>query len=180
MTCIIGLVDGSNVYVGVDSAGSDGHLIRARKDQKIFSRRGFLYAYCGSFRVGQVLRYSFTEPARNQEINLETYMARDYVNALINCFSDAGVCSKHYEIKSIANNSSILVVTEGRLFQVQSDFQIAEAVCGYIADGSGSEFALGALYASKKAKPRDRIIAALEAAQEFCTTVREPFFVEQA
>ena len=42
MTCIVGLIDGSNVYIGADSAGVAGYGLTIMADEKVFINDRFI------------------------------------------------------------------------------------------------------------------------------------------
>lgn len=62
MTCIVGLVDQGNVWIGGDSAGVGGYDLMLRADQKVFRNGDFLMGFTSSFRMGQLLRYKLSPP----------------------------------------------------------------------------------------------------------------------
>jgi len=62
MTCIVGLVENGKVYIGGDSAGVAGLDITTRKDEKVFQKENMIFGFTSSFRMGQILRYSFKNP----------------------------------------------------------------------------------------------------------------------
>ena len=69
-----------------------------------------------------------------------------------------------------------IVGLEGRIFTIDEDFHVGENIVNYMAEGSGGQIALGALYATKNQKnPKVRLKAALEAASEFNMSVAPPF-----
>ena len=43
MTCIVGVQEHGNVYLGGDSAGVSDHNLRIRKDSKVFSVGSILF-----------------------------------------------------------------------------------------------------------------------------------------
>src|SRR5690242_15173484 len=85
MTCIVGLVaaDG-RVHLGGDSAGIAGYDLTVRKDPKVFRVGEFAVGFTSSFRMGQLLRFAFTPPPI--EGDLDAYMVTTFVNALRDCF----------------------------------------------------------------------------------------------
>ncbi|HEX6779543.1 MAG TPA: hypothetical protein VF099_15145 [Ktedonobacterales bacterium] len=176
MTCIVGLIDGEDVYLGGDSAVTMGNEIAPQKQPKVFRNGDFLMGSSGSARIKQLLCYSFTPPKRPFAKDLETYMATDFLNALRKCFKDAGLARKVSEEESFLG--SILIAHRGRLFNLGSHYSMHEAQCGYDAIGNGSEIAKGALYATRSLPPRERITLALEAAAEHVNYVRPPFTIE--
>jgi len=174
MTCIAGVVHNGKVYIGGDSAGSFGHSLNVRADRKVFKSGEFLYGFCGSFRMGQLLQHSLKVPDRNPDRDPHEYMVTDFINAVRECLKAGGYAEKHDDVETGGN---FLVGYSGRLFQVESDYQVGEAFDGWDASGSGFEVALGALYATRKLPPRKRIETALEAAERYGAYVRRPFHI---
>jgi ATP-dependent protease HslVU (ClpYQ) peptidase subunit len=175
MTCIVGLVDGSDVIVGGDSAGVAGLSLVVRKDPKVFRVGEFLIGYTSSFRMGQLLHYKLSPPEIDGT-ELHRYMATSFVDAVRDCFKSGGYARKDSEVESAGN---FVVAVRGRLFEVESDYQIAESVDGVASCGCGSDIALGAIFASKGKSAEDRVRIALQAAERYSGGVRAPFTVER-
>ncbi len=177
MTCIAGLVSGGRVFIGADSAGSDAwHRLTIRKDAKAFRVGEFAIGFCGSFRMGQVLAHAFKPPPLpKKSAELERYMVVQFVDALRDTMKAKGVASKDDEKEELG--SSFLVGVRGRLFQIESDYQVGEARDDFDAAGSGAEIARGALYALRGGKqaPARKLLIALRAAERGNSTVRGPF-----
>lgn len=177
MTCIVGLIDGGDVYLGGDSAVSfNGNEITVMKQPKVFRNGSFLIGSTGSLRILQLLCYSFTPPRRPFAKDLERYMATDFLDALRRCFRDAGFARKVSDEESYYGR--ILVGYGGRLFHIGPAYGLHESQCPYDAVGSGGEFAKGALYATRSLPPRERVTLALEAAALHAEGVRPPFTIE--
>jgi hypothetical protein len=125
-----------------------------------------------SFRMGDVLRYGFKPPAP-PERNLNRFMATAFVDATRDAFKNAGVASNTSGIEACG---AFLVGARGRLYTIESDYQVGIERAGYHAVGSGDQPALGALYATEGwDDPRARIRTALEAAERFASDVRRPW-----
>ena len=105
--------------------------------------------------------------------NLHKFMVTDFVDAVRTLFVDNG-----YNITSDDWRSGcFLVGLKGRLFSIESDFQVYEQ--DFCAVGSGAYHALGSLYTSKRNSPIKDIEKALETAEHFVTSVGRPFIIEQ-
>lgn len=175
MTCIVGLVEEGNVYMGGDSVGVAGWQLTVRKDSKVFRVGEFLLAGTGSFRMLQLLRYAFVAPDYDPSTELERYMAVEFVNALRQCFKDGGFAEKKNEQES---GGHFLVGVRGRLFYIEADYQVGESLCGYDAVGCGADVALGVLYATPDMQPKKRVELALRGAEQHNAGVRGPFSIE--
>jgi len=181
MTCIVGLVDKKRVWMGVDSLGVAGYSKTSREDMKLFKCAGVenaMISYTTSFRMGQLLMYGeFFEELEvlKDKIN-HKYMVTKFVPKIQKAFEDGGFGT----IKSGEKvGGSFLVAFRGRLFRVESDYQVGVNSIGYAADGCGADLALGSLHATSSLKilPRERVLMALRAATEFSAGVAPPFHV---
>ncbi|GAA2117982.1 hypothetical protein [Actinomadura alba] len=172
MTAIVGLVHGDTVHIGGDSAGVAGWSLTVRADLKVFTNGPYAMGFTDSFRMGQLLRYSLQAP--HPEGDLERFMTTKFVDAVRKCLKHGGWAKKDSDREE---GGYFLVGVHGRLFFVESDYQVGEAADGYAAIGCGEEFALGALYATARAdmRPKKRLKLALEAAERYSVGVRGPF-----
>jgi hypothetical protein len=150
MTCIVAIAQNGTVYMGSDHAASDDKTgwILSRKEPKCFKTGQYAIAFTDSFRMGQILQYSWTPPKytpTKTNSGLDKFMRTKFIDSVKQAFKDHG-------------------------------YDVGENVVNYMAEGSGGQIALGALYATKNQKnPRLRIKAALEAAAEFNMSVAPPF-----
>lgn len=176
MTAIVGLVDNGTVYMGGDSAGVAHYSMTVRKDEKVFINGSYLFGFTTSFRMGQLLQYSFEPPAPTDD--LDKFMRTTFVDAIRDCLKTGGYASKNNEAES---GGEFLVGVSGRLFSVSSDYQVGEASIGFDAVGIGESPALGALFALRQSEmsPKQRVRVALEAAERFNAGVRAPFRLKQ-
>lgn len=176
MTCIVGFIDIENnsVVVGADSAGVGGLDVTVRKDEKIFKNGDFIIGCTSSFRMTQLLRFSF-KPPRVYDKEIYEYMCTDFIDAVRECFEEGGYLQKfeHGDEKG----GVFLVAYKNRLFKVDGDFQVAEALQGYDACGCGESYALGSIYSTSKQNSKEIVTDALKCAENFSGGVREPFIV---
>jgi ATP-dependent protease HslVU (ClpYQ) peptidase subunit len=177
MTCIVGIVDAGTVYMGGDSAGSNGYDLRLRKDRKVFVNNGFVIGFTSSFRMGQILNYGFTPPPMKAGQDLMAYMVTDFVNAVRDVLKNGGYARKTNEEEQ---GGVFLVGYQGRLFKIESDYQVGEIFDGFDACGCGEAYAMGALAANGDLLPLERIKQALEIASRYSAGVSAPFHTEVA
>ncbi|MGD9099370.1 MAG: hypothetical protein PVF45_02740 [Anaerolineae bacterium] len=173
MTCVVGLVKSGVAYVGADSASVCGYETRVTRLPKVFRRGGFLIGYTSSFRMGQLLQYQLDVPLQGGEPD-DVYMVQTFVEAVRNLLKDHGYARVENNVES---GGAFLVGYRGRLYSVQSDFQVNETADGFEAIGAGREYALGAMRVLKHLGPKKRIKKALEASAHFCNAVAGPFRV---
>jgi hypothetical protein len=96
MTCIAGFMQDGRVHIGGDSAGIGGLSLTVRADRKVFTNGPYAFGIAGSFRMGDLLRYSF-KPPKPEKDDLDRFMRVDFVNAVRACFKDGGFAEKDSE-----------------------------------------------------------------------------------
>lgn len=175
MTVIAGVAHKGRVWIGGDSAGVSGYDLTVRRDVKVFRNGPFVMGFTSSFRFGQTLHHKFSAPPPPSKAgDLTRYMVCDFVDALREALKAAGVAKVS---EGVEEGGCALIGVRGRLFQVDSDFQVGEARDGFDAVGCGAPYALGALHALRTARPEQRIRRALAAAERHSGGVRGPFLV---
>lgn len=180
MTCIVGLVDGGNVWVGGDSLGSSGSNRVIRSDEKVFLRGEFLFGFTTSFRMGQLLRYAFTAPERKEGIEDHEYLATVVIDAIRDCLKAGGYAKKTNEAEE---GGDFLIGYRGGLYHVGPDYQVGIPANRYYAVGAGADFALGALHGLSSLRTTQfsaelLLTRALEAAAEHCAFVAPPWVIK--
>jgi len=172
MTCIVGIVDKKKktVVMGADSQGTGGLHKSLRKDTKIFYNGDFLIGCTSSFRMIQLLRFSFHPPLIGNK-DIYEYMCTDFVNAVRKCFADGGFMSKE---NAVENGGTFLIAHKDRLFCIMDDLQVQENLVGMDACGCGFTYALGSLSTSTGTM-KDRVKKALQVAEQWSAGVGAPF-----
>lgn len=163
--------------MGADSATTwedDTARLQVTSNPKVFRVGAFLVGSSGSGRTQRILRHGWTPPPR-RKAGLEQYVSTSVVDSIRRALIDGGVAEKKDNVEDSAGD--VLLGYRGHLFRVDSDYAVDEARLPYDAVGCGAAVALGAMYATK-APPKQRILTALRAAQEFNWGVRGPFVVE--
>ena len=186
MTCIVALIDGNKVYMGGDSAASDekSGLIFQRTDPKVFKVGQYGIGFVDSFRMGQILQYSWTPPKyapTKGNKNLDKFMRTKFVESIKEAYQEHGYGRFGTSAGEDGDEGGIIIIAvqnTGRIFIMDVDYHIAEVDVAYLAEGSGQQVALGSLYSTSMVKtPRKRVRMALEAAAKFNMTVRPPFTI---
>lgn len=179
MTCIVGMLDKSTntVIIGGDSASvnTDGFNLYLRKDTKIFKNSEFAIGCTSSFRMIQLLRYSF-KPPEIGEREIYEYMCTSFIDGVRDCFIKGGFMQHNSKGDEIGG--SFLVAYKNRLFKVEDDFQVGETIYGFDACGCGQDIAFGAMFALMNIPTIATMLKlniALEAAETFSAGVRRPF-----
>lgn len=177
MTCIVGIEQDGDIWIGGDSAGSDGYDINIRSDEKVFVNDEMLYGFTYSFRMGQLLRYAFVPPEHSARKDDMTYLVGEWTDAVRNMYREKGFLKRENEEES---GGCFLLGYRGHLYVIYDDFQVGKNSEGYAAVGSGGNVALGSLYTTQSLNmdPEQRITLALEAATQHNSAVRGPFTIQ--
>ena len=177
MTCIVALKAKKGtrhqVVMGGDSAAVSRLDVCVRKDPKVFRSGGFVIGYAGSFRMGQLLRFKLRPPPVKRK-DLFEYMCTVFIDEVRKILKKGGFTEID---NNVEHGGVFLVGARGRIFEIESDFQVGEAMADYAAIGCGGCYALGALAASSGLEPGARVMQALGIAEKFSGGVRAPFLV---
>lgn len=158
MTCIVAILDRGRAFVGADSAVTAGESRRIQREPKIFRTAGAIIGGSGSGPWCNAMRWSVAWP---QVVTLE-WLATELRSFPLPDPTDD-------------NEGTTLVATPAGLWEFDSGLDPYSPVEPWTAIGSGSDPALGALYASRRLPPRKRLQLALEAAARYTTTVHPPY-----
>jgi hypothetical protein len=188
MTCIVGITNGKNVWMGGDSfGGNDFHMQKVR-DPKVFELKvevlgesehePMLIGGCGSFRMLNVLEYSLDIPSFDRRLEVRHWMVEFFAEQVRTSFKKKGLLQTHHETEESVYGA-FLVGFLGELYTLQQDFAVIAWAEKEHATGAGEEYALGSLYATRGRikTPSKRVELALEAAVEFSPCVLPPFTI---
>ena len=166
MTCIVGISDGSNVYIGGDRGSSDGSSILPLTRPKVKKCGDYLIGYAGSQGIGELAHFIDLPPITK---NIEKTLRTAFVSTIKDAIEQYGNAS-HLE----DNSTDWLVGVNGRLFEISSeDWHIAEFECSAI--GTGGPIALGSLHTSQNWKDQEkRIRHSLQAAVDISPSCLGP------
>lgn len=183
MSCIVGLIDDEGtVWMGADSLVTDlsQDWCIAGQGSKIVRRHNCLIGCVGQPRIAQVLEYSLDMPDPSMGPPLTSLKSFDeafeLTEAIRKCLRDSACSEVVNNTESFAG--TLLVGYYGRLFIIDHSYTMTEPKDRYVAIGSGSPAALGALYATQGQTPEHRIRIVLEAAAATNPYVREPFHIQ--
>lgn len=181
MTAIVGVVQDGAAWMGGDNLGVNGYFNAwNRAEPKVFRTGPFMVGVAGSPRVKQLIQHKLVLSDDPRVQDATRFMVVDFVDQLRKILGDNGSKSRdREETDGVAGYSQAMVAFRGRLFVVQSDFQICERAEGYDAIGCGGDFAIGSLFETQgtKINPRDRVLRALKCAEVFSAGVRGPFTI---
>lgn len=175
MTCIVAIEHEGKVWMGGDSAATRDDDIVCRSNEKVFINGEFIIGYSGSFRIGQILQYAFKPPKQNlfKQTDME-YMVVDFIDALRKTLKEKGAMMEEKE--GDAQDSEFIVGYQGKIYVIESDFNVGRPLHNYASCGVGMDYALGCLYnMPEEMSVVSQIEKALSASAEFCSAVRKPF-----
>jgi ATP-dependent protease HslVU (ClpYQ) peptidase subunit len=143
MTCVVGIVEDGNIYIGADSRGSSGHQYVTRKDSKVFISKDFIFGFTSSFRMGQIIKYHFNPPKRVETQSTDNYIHTTVLEHIIEILTSKGY-------NKISNNiiegGVFLMGYRGILYEVEQDFQVGQLYSVYNAIGCGENYAKSCLW----------------------------------
>jgi len=179
LTCVVGYFDKktNDIFMGADSSAMLGDAIFKRSDEKVFINGPMIFGFAGSFRMGQILRYCFEIPKKSKKIDDYQYLCTTFVDKLVDCFTKKGFAEVE---DNVVSGGTFLIGFGGNLYEVGPDFQVAKDLINYSVIGIGEQFARGALYIldqDDNLPPEQKVYMALEAAEEFSSSVTSPFSI---
>lgn len=177
MTCIVAIKNNDGkIYMGGDSAGVAGHNIHPRSDEKVFINGPMLFGFTDSFRMGQILRFSFDIPPHPEGKEDLEYLCTDFVESIYGVFEYKGYGKIEANRKK---GGQFMIGYKGEIYIVYSDYQVGLHGRNYDAIGSGAEVALGALYTMNNMTflPENKVKYALDAAANHISSVRAPYTI---
>lgn len=173
MTCIVGIETSNGVILGADSMAGEATYWTAdiAVEAKVFRVGAYVIGFTTSFRMGEILRYHLALPSPPRA-RLHRHMVTVVVPAVRACFKEHGFATSK---EGAEVGGDFLIATQGELYHVQSNYHVGRSPHGYDAAGCGAQSALGALSATHGKRPRDRLRAALVAAERHNMGVRGPW-----
>jgi ATP-dependent protease HslVU (ClpYQ) peptidase subunit len=179
MTCIVGLIDKDRtIWIGGDSAFDTSTGIIQSKNPKVYKKGEFIFGISGYLSVSHALTHTMAFPDCYEKQDPLTYIINNFIPDYRNALHQLGLIEMENGIER--NRSEILVGYRGHLFSIGTDFSVLESLEDFFAVGSGSVYAMGALYATRylKLEPKLRLELALESASMYDEAVCPPFEIE--
>ena len=176
MTCIVGLIHKDKVYIGGDSLAGTYYLARKIAQPKVFRLGELLIGSTGSPRIIQIVQYGLSLEAQPETVDDMAYMVNTVAEGIRKALKEHGASTVDNNREETEN--SFLIGFHGRLYEVESNYQVLEYRLGFSAIGAGRDFALGALHTlANSTPPRQAVKSALRAAAHFSPWVCKPFTV---
>lgn len=176
MTAIVGIQKGDTVWLGGDSAATDGHLNRTIiKDPKVFIKDNVAFGVCGLPKVMDALAHTISLPKQSGGDD-RAFLVAEMIPAIREGLKKLD-CTVEEQGYGTCFHGAMLMGYNGKLYRIEGNFQLGTASQNHDAVGSGGALALGSLHASKGQNPKKRLIAALQAAADGNAGVAPPFVV---
>lgn len=181
MTVIIGLESNNKVYIGCDSALIENWTQEITALPKIFKLGSFLIGVAGYPRAQQIIQYHLKLPKQLDSQTDLQYLCTDFVDTIIQLMSEHDFGKTENNQKTL--DSSIIFGYHGKLYEIDTNYQIIKVKSNFSAIGSGKDLALGAMNALdsvmliESMKPETKIKIALETTAKYNIGVAKPFKV---
>ncbi len=179
MTCIVGWVDkNEDVYIGGDSfllASWNNYVMDGKK---IFKNGDFLFGFCGSPRLANIMEHNLIIPKQEKETTDIAHIQGPFLDAIVKILVEKKFLKEKDKVADLGY-SAILFGYRGCLYGLYSDLQITKLAGNFRAAGVGEDIALGALYIlqNTKMKIQDKLVSSLRASSKFNSAVGPPFHV---
>jgi ATP-dependent protease HslVU (ClpYQ) peptidase subunit len=177
MTCVIGYKTDAGIWLGADSAGSNEYgQQQLRADTKVFRRGPMTFAFCGSFRMGQLLRFGLDRIEQPAGMHDFEFMCTRFID-------DVRATLRHGGFTHIKDNEEsggyFIVAYRDQLYYIEADFQVGVTMSPFMCMGSGEDLATGAMTIldSLEWAPPKAIRRALQVAADNNSFVAPPFVV---
>jgi len=162
--------------LGSDSRILSGNYIFNSCPNKIIELENVSIGFCGSCRIHDVINSSFEVPYHPGMKSDIQYLQSDFVNSIRECLEEAKTSFVEEDSTSSMDKSALLILYNNNFYTVECDYSIVE-YRDFTAIGSGSDYALGALEATRNfsMEPETRVRIALEIACKFNAGCAPPF-----
>ncbi len=186
MTVIVGVVDGTQVWIGGDSHGAAGCQRYPRTDleRKVFRRGEMLFGVTGASRAIQLFQHVLDIPEHPDGVEPFVYLVTLLMPAIRHAIQE----HDGLKINDSSDGWQFLLGYRGGLYDICHDLSVSP-LPAYGAVGCGREYATGSLsttayrpnWADRSQplwSPQERVRLALEVAAEHDVHVAGPFVVE--
>lgn len=178
MTIIAALRDGDTIYMGADSWISDGENGEGTRSStpKVWKKDELCFGATGSARTIDLLCRQLTITCARRAPDAFDFLSVNVATAIRMLLAEHGQLKNDDGIEQM-NDTALVIGCRGRLFEMDNEFAVWESHADYVAIGAAQDLALGSLHTSAQSTmtPPQRIKAALEASEEFCSQIRGPF-----
>jgi ATP-dependent protease HslVU (ClpYQ) peptidase subunit len=146
MTVIAAYDDGERYWIASDSMGTAGDTMY-ETGSKLITRGNYIIGFSRSYRVADIIRECTDLPDRLLSVR-DLRKLRDAIKTKI---TQDDLVGKYDDKPTDQHPVDIVLISPTGIYTVEGDYQIHKIPHGgYIATGSGTDIALGALFACKK------------------------------
>ena len=156
MTTIIGVqYDDHCLFMADNQVTLDGGRIYKHPDMKKISKVGeYLVAGSGDVAPCDIAQHLWNPPTMTAKDRKDTYhfVISKLMPSLRKCLTDNGYDFNENKVdgKSDGSGFNLLIAANGQMFDIADDLSVCMSDAGFYGVGSGSPYALGALYAGVK------------------------------
>jgi hypothetical protein len=180
MTVVLVDTEDNELLFGADSAASgQDEEIYTFDTEKVFEREGYLFGYCGSYRIGQILRHCVELPKIPEDpeepFDMERFLVRELLPPIRQAVTAEGAAGAGRAI--LGDKTAILLGCRRQIWRLGTNLTVNRET-PFAAIGSGRSRAYGALHALHAAgfgPLQQRVELALQATAAFTANVRPPF-----
>lgn len=159
MTTIAAIQGDTWAVVGFDSQITEDSRVFLLPNSagKVAQNGPYILGAAGDLRAINLLHHSFRPPApppSDRGPKLDRFISTKFVPALKSCFEDSNYGEKG------SHESSIIAVVNGTVYEIGANYDWCHDQRGIYAVGTGSSYALGALYESNDGRKRRTLTSA--------------------
>jgi ABC-type cobalt transport system substrate-binding protein len=176
MTCIVGIAANGKVFMGADKCASDTYSKIVYRYPKVFKKKvevhngpeeEMLFGCADSFRMMQLLQYSFIPPLYYPSSDPLEYLVTDFMDEVRDMCKEKGLFLRGQESETVGGQ--FLLGFKGEIYHIDEALQVISVSEQELTLGAGADFALGSLFSTRKRNlaPRTRIKEALECAATY-------------
>lgn len=153
MTTIAAIQGDGWAVIGYDSLVTEDSrtFILPRESGKVGKNGPYLIGAAGDMRAINLVLHTLKPPHPTPSdvgVKLDKFISTKFVPALKSCFDDAQYGEKG------SQDSSVIAVVNGAVYEIGSNYEWCRDQEGIYSIGSGSGYALGAMYEAKEGKKR--------------------------
>jgi 20S proteasome alpha/beta subunit len=180
MTCIVGVKTDEGIFIGADSFGGNEHVAGVYKTPKVFGKPkvghtgAMIFGFTTSWRLGQILQNMPAIRKPSEKTDFE-FLSTSWIDTIREQMTEAGFGQNDSGREEFG---TFILGFNNTLYEVGPDYSIIEPLYNYVVTGSGVLTAYGSLATTEvmpKVSAKDRILAALSAAEVHEHFVRRPF-----
>ena len=170
MTVIAAIVNENGAYIAGDRGASDDNVIFPLAHAKVWQTGPYLFGYYGSMD-GEKVMYNFHTPAPKKG-NLDKFMLTEFTQALKAFYDEHFV----FATQDKEADFGMIIVIGTHIYEHDAGtMSMTRFQTDYLSVGSGSEYALGSLYATSAwADGKKRVRTAIEAAVKYSPSCMGP------